>query len=129
MTASGRIKILDDTLTVQSFSDAVARISGIPAVERVRSGASLGEIMVLAHASIRAQAGQDVFVLMDDGDGRRRAKAEQDWLAERAAGRLTLWSTPQVLRAAEQPGWIGKGLTWSAVYKQMRTFDDGLRPL
>lgn len=129
MTASGRIKILDDTLTVQSFSDAVARISGIPAVERVRSGASLGEIMVLAHASIRAQAGQDVFVLMDDGDGRRRAKAEQDWLAKRAAGRLTLWSTPQVLRAAEQPGWIGKGLTWSAVYNQMCTFDDGLRPL
>ncbi len=112
MTAAGRIEILDDTLTVQAFSEAVSRVSGMPAVERVRSGASLGVIMVLAHASVLAAAGEDVFVLMDDGDGRRRAKAEQNWLAERAAGRLTLWSTPQVLRPPNSPA--GSPLTGSS---------------
>lgn len=68
--------------------------------------------------------------MLDDRDARRRAKDERDWLAKRAPGRLTLWSTPQVLRAAAgQPGWIVKGLTWDAVYNQMRKFDDGLTPL
>ncbi len=130
LTTSRHIEILEDTLKDQVFADAVSRISGMPAAERVRTGASLGEIMVLAHASVRVQNNQNVFVLLDDGDARRRARAEQKWLADHASARMTLWSTPQVLRAAaQQPGWIVKGLTWEAVYNQMRNFDDGLPPL
>jgi hypothetical protein len=130
LTASRRIEILDDTLESQPFIDAVSRVSGVPAADRVRTGASLGEIMVIAHASVLAQQNQDVFVLLDDRDARRRAKDERDWLAKRAPGQLTLWSTPQVLRAAAgQQGWIVNGLTWDAVYNQMRKFDDGLPPL
>lgn len=131
LKSSGRIEVLDDTLHTLQFVDAVTRISGQPARERIRSGKSLGEIMVLAHASVLVQQGQDVFVLIDEGDGRRRAAREMDWLATAgAAGRLTLWSTRQVLRyASEQTGWIRDGLTWQAVYRQMRAFDDGLPPL
>ena len=80
----------------------------MPAKDRGRSRKSLGEIMVVAHATVYAQQGQQVFVLMDESDGRRRAMAEQRWLREqKAPGRLPLWSTPHVLRAAaNQPGWI-----------------------
>lgn len=77
------------------------------------------------------QRGQQVFVLIDESDGRRRAIAEQRWLRDhKAPGRLLLWSTPQVLRAAaKEQGWIVGDVTWEAVYNQMRKFDDGLPPL
>lgn len=127
---SGRLLILDDSLTSAELTTAVTRISGMPAKDRVRSRKSLGEIMVLAHATVYAQQGQQVFVLMDESDGRRRAKAEQRWLrAQEAPGRLHLWSTPQILHAAaNRPGWIVGDLAWEAVYDQMRKFDDGLPP-
>ena len=131
LCSAGRISVLDDTLTTQQFIDAVTRISGQPAHERIRSTRSLGEIMVLTHASVFAQQGQDVYVLIDEGDGRGRALREIAWLQGRQApGRLVLWSTPQVLKQASvQDGWIKGGLTWEAVYRQMRRFDDGLPPL
>lgn len=128
LKTSGRLLILDDELTSQEMVDAVTRISGMPARDRVRSGKSLGEIMVLAHASVHVQRGERVFVLIDEADGRRRASDEQAWLNRTdAPGKLLLWSTPQVLRAAaKQQGWITRGLTWEVVYDQMRNFDDGL---
>jgi hypothetical protein len=131
LKSSGRVSILEDTLATAAFAEAVARISGLPAHDRVRDSRSLGEIMVLAHASVLAQHGAQVYVLMDDGDARRRARVEKGWL-ERAAvpGVLTLWSTPQVLHdAARHEGWIRGGLTVQQVYDKMRAFDDGLPPL
>jgi hypothetical protein len=128
LKSSGRLLILDDSLTSRELTTAVTRISGMPAKDRVRSRKSLGEIMVLAHATVYVQQGQQVFVLIDESDGRRRAMAEQRWLQEqKAPGRLILWSTPQILRAAaDQLGWIVGDLTWQMVYDQMRKFDDGL---
>jgi hypothetical protein len=127
---SGRLLILVDTLTSSELTTAVTRISGMPAKDRVRTRKSLGEIMVLAHGTVYAQQGAQVFVLMDESDGRRRAMAEQRWLRDqKAPGRLILWSTPQVLRAAaDQPGWIAGDLSRQVVYDQMRKFDDGLPP-
>ena len=55
LKSSHRLLILDDSLTDTDFSDAVARISGMPAAARVAQRRSLGEIMVLAHASIRVR--------------------------------------------------------------------------
>ena len=131
LRTTGRLMILDDSLTTQELIDAVTRISGMPASERIRSRKSLGEIMVLADASVYAQQGQQVFVLIDERDGRRRAKAEQTWLKrQNASGALVLWSTPMVLReAGRQSGWIVGGLTAQSVYDRMRKFDDGLEPL
>ncbi|MBL8929406.1 MAG: hypothetical protein JNL54_04710 [Kineosporiaceae bacterium] len=128
LTSAGRVRVLDDTLTDTAFVDAVGRISGRPAQDRVRDRKSLGEILVLAHASVLVQQGQEVYVLIDEGDGRRRAQREIRWLEGRLApARLTLWGTSQVLRhASQQTGWIRGGLTWQAVYEQMRPFDDGL---
>ena len=114
----------------KEFTDAVARISGMPAHDRIRSGRSLGEIMVLAHASVHAQQDHDVFVLIDDGDGRRRASREAKWLRDRGHKKpLTLWSTRRVVQeAGRNQGWIKGDLTWEQVYDQMTAFDDGLRP-
>ena len=127
---SGRVLILPDELTTQAFTDAVTRISGMPACDRVREKKRLGEIMVLAHASVYVQHGQDVFVLIDDGDGRRRASREMEWLRRQGhKKRLTLWSTRRVLQeAGRREGWIKRGLTWKQVYDQMIDYDDGLLP-
>lgn len=126
LTSSGRIVILDDDISPAPFARAISRISGAPAATRIRDKDSLGEILVLAHASVLAQAGEDVFVLIDDRDGRRRAEREIEHLRRTSAsGSLTLWSTRQVLSRAD-PAWIDGGLTWQTVYKQMLPFDDGL---
>jgi hypothetical protein len=102
----------------------------MPAQDRVRSRKSLGEIMVLAHASVYAQQGHDVFVLIDDGDGRRRASREARWLRSHGhISRFDLWSTRRVLQeSARHEGWIKGGLTWEQVYDQMTAYDDGLLP-
>lgn len=78
LKATGRVSILDDSLSTTKFAAAVSRVSGMPARQRVRQPKSLGEILVIAHASVYAQDGVDVFILMDEGDGRRRAKEESD---------------------------------------------------
>ncbi|GAA2677495.1 hypothetical protein [Actinoplanes palleronii] len=130
LKSSGRVEILPDELTTQQFADAVARLSGMPARDRVRDRKSLGEIMVLAHASVFVQQGYDVFVMIDDRDGRRRASQEAQWLRDNGhQQRLDLWSTRRVLQAAgRQDGWITGGLTWEQVYDQMIAYDDGLVP-
>jgi len=134
LKSSKRLLILSDELSIDGddpLTAAVTRISGMPAKDRVDSPKSLGEILVLAHASVFAQRGEQVFVLIDEADGRAKAKAEQEWLKrQEAPGALDLWSTPMVLQEADRrEAWIVKGLTWRQVYDQMRKFDDGLPPL
>lgn len=131
LVSTSRVKVLSDDLVSVEFTEAVTRISGRPADERIRSRASLGEIMVLAHASTYAQSGEEVFVLLDESDGRQRALAEQKWLQTNcAAGTIQLWKTGQVLKEAEKhSGWIRDNLSFRTVYNKMRQFDDGLPPL
>lgn len=130
LKASHRVEILPDELTTQLFTAAVTRISGMPADQRKRDKKSLGEILVLAHASVYAQQGTRVFVLMDEGDGRQRAAKEARWIRTQGCpGVLALWSTRQVVQeAGRRPGWIKNGMTWEQVYDAMLPFDDGLRP-
>lgn len=131
LVSAGYVEILSDDLVSESMISAVARISGKPAHARVQDKRSLGEILVLAHASVLAQAGANVFVLIDERDGRRRARGEIAWLERRnASGSITLWSSVQVLKeAGRHSGWIKGGHAWQQVYGQMRPFDDGLPPL
>ncbi|MGY1825794.1 MULTISPECIES: hypothetical protein [unclassified Blastococcus] len=129
LRSSERVVVLSDDLTTEPFSTAISRVSGMPAEKRITDTSSLGEILVLAHASVLAQAGTDVFVLIDERDGRRRADRERRWLSAKGApGQLHLWSTKQVLKNAD-PSWFVGGHSWAKVYSQMRPFDDGLLPL
>ncbi|WP_426560405.1 hypothetical protein ACPPVT_11705 [Angustibacter sp. McL0619] len=129
LKSTGRLEVLVDDTTDRAFGEAIERLSGVPAEVRVRTRKSLGEIMVLAHASVLAQAGADAFVLIDDGDARKRARTEADWLvADGTTGVLRVWSTRQVLSQAD-PAWITDKQTWQRVYTAMRAFDDGLAAL
>ena len=126
LVAAGRVQVLDDTVTGSpAFEAAIGRISGTPAKTRVRQSKDLGELMVIAHASVLVQAGMDVRILMDESNGRHKAAAEARWLRinGHSAGSLTVWSTQQVLKGAQQAGFID---SWEAVYDQLSPFDDGL---
>ena len=126
LVAAGRVQVLDDTVTGSpAFEAAIGRISGTPAKIRVRQSKDLGELMVIAHASVLVQAGMHVRILMDESNGRHKAAIEARWLIinGHSAGSLTVWSTQQVLKGAQQAGFIG---SWEAVYDQLSPFDDGL---
>ena len=46
LKGAGRVVVVTDELATAVFTEAVTRVSGVPARERVRSSRSLGEIMV-----------------------------------------------------------------------------------
>lgn len=131
LKAAGRLRILLDDLDGGAFEEAVGRIAGMPAQDRVRRKASLGEIMVIAHGSVLAQEGEDVVVHIDESDGRRRAMREIGWLRRKGVpGSMRVWTTPQIiLQAKERDGWITGSQSWQEVYRCMCAFDDGLPPL
>lgn len=69
------LEVLSDDLT-EDLARAVGRISHGPAQDRLRVSKDLGETLVIAHAAVRAEAGADVIVLIDDSGGCRTAAAE-----------------------------------------------------
>ncbi len=46
--------------------------------QRMTRPKDFGEVMVLAHAVVAAEAGESVLVLIDDGAGARAATAESN---------------------------------------------------
>jgi hypothetical protein len=65
-----------------------------------RQAKDLGETMVIAHAVVVAESGQDVTVLIDDGAGVRSAPRRSDASAGfgdqgRAVGTMYLAGTPR----------------------------------
>lgn len=130
LKSSQHIQVLDDELHGPYFAQAIARVSGMPARERLKQRSSLGEILAIAHASSLAQHGENVYVLMDEQDGRKRAHREIAYLRGiPALGTMTLWSTQQVMEQAGNSGWVKNQLTWQEAYEHMRQYDDALRPL
>lgn len=128
LSSSSRIQILSDELTDPTFTATVTRIGGAPATERVRDVSDLGELMVIAHASRSVQRGEDAFIVIDEGEGRRKAAGESAFLVRRGSqAALTLWSTPRILRSAAAEGMFAD--RWEVVYNSMRKYDDGLPAL
>ena len=76
LVSSSRITVLSDVVSNRMFEDAISRVADMPARNRMQNSTSLGEILVIAHASVLVQSGHNVFILMDDSDGRRRARTE-----------------------------------------------------
>lgn len=98
------LEILSDDVT-DELASAVHRIAGVPIKQRVRSSKDLGETMVIAHATVAAERGERVIVLIDDGGGRRMAAVEAARLqrlqaAGHSVGRIDLISTVTVLQKA-----------------------------
>jgi hypothetical protein len=127
------LDVLSDDATPE-LSAAVSRLAGIPMEQRVRSPRDLGEMMVLAHAVVGAESGEDMTVLVDDGGGRRMAALEARRLdrlreAGRPMGRLRLISTMTVLRNAAGKRELPDRQSMRDLYSRLRGLDDGLLPL
>jgi hypothetical protein len=102
--------------------------------ERRKHPKDLGEIMVIAHAVVAAEAGATVTVLIDDGDGARIATSEVRRLQRLSAnglavGSIRLASTLTVLGRAAGSEHVPDRLTMRDIYGRLRALDDGLPPV
>lgn len=127
------IEILPDDQTPE-LAAAVHRIDGVTLEERLRRPKDLGETMVIAHAVVAAEAGDDVTVLIDDGPGARVATSEIRRLRRMAAsghavGAVMLVSTLTVLERAAGGRHIPDKTAMRGIYQRLRRLDDGLPPL
>lgn len=124
--------VLSDDPTAE-LNRAVERIAGVPLGSGHLPMKNLGEVMVIAHAVVRAEAGQTVVVIIDDGDGRHRARLEQARLMRMqmngvACGRIELLSTVDILRRAFELQVVNDKAELRELYQRMRGLDDGLEP-
>lgn len=127
------LQILSDDETPE-LAAAVARICGLPMAERTRQGKDLGELMVIAHAVVSAEAGDTVIVLIDEGQGAALATAESHRLdrlraAGRAVGTIRLVGTRTVLERAAGGEHLPDRAAMRDVYERLRACDDGLLPI
>lgn len=125
--------VLSDDFS-KDLNYAVQRITRMPMEKRSTIRKNLGEIMVLAHASIAAEKGRPVIILMDDGDGRKLVKQEQRRLNRfqeqgKPVGDIKLISTLTVLERAANRQHIPDKNEMRQLYGRLRGLDDGLVPI
>ncbi|GAB3576325.1 hypothetical protein GCM10027445_40210 [Amycolatopsis endophytica] len=127
------LEILPDDTTPQ-LSAVVHRLTGRYLPERRQAPRDLGELMVIAHAVVAAEAGADVIVLIDDGAGQRSAAGEIERLlrlrgAGRTAGTLRLAGTVAVLQRAARTRLVADRGEMRELYQRLRGLDEGLPPI
>ncbi|WP_220490690.1 hypothetical protein [Tessaracoccus sp. MC1627] len=127
------MEVLSDDVT-DELATAVNRISGMPVERRIRRSEDLGEVMVIAHAVVMAEGGNDVYVLIDDGGGRKLAGSEARRLdrlrrAGRKVGAIWLVGTVTVLEKAAGSEYLPDRGAMRDLYQRLRGLDDGLPPL
>lgn len=125
--------ILPDDETPE-LAAVVHRIGGLPIQERLKHPKDLGETMVIAHAVVAAEAGDDTTVLIDDGSGARIATAEISRLRRRkasghAVGTVRLVNTMTVLERAAGSKYLPDKAAMRETYTRLRGLDDGLPPI
>lgn len=130
---SSLLQILSDDET-KELSIAVERINGIPFTQRMHFSKDLGETMVIAHAAVAVEAGEDVVILIDDNDGIRRAAAEAKRLQRlrnmgKSVGSIRLIHTVTVLEAAAGGEYLPDRAAMRNIYLRLKELDDGLLPL
>ncbi|GLZ41227.1 hypothetical protein [Actinokineospora sp. NBRC 105648] len=127
---AGRIEVLSDDESVE-LSVAVQRLCHLPMSQRMQQGKDLGELMVIAHAVVLADAGRDVTVLIQERDGTAMAQQEAARFARMAPrrGSIRVWNSETVLlRAAGSPQLPDKS-TMRRIYGAMRPLDAALPPI
>ncbi|WP_050671373.1 PIN domain-containing protein [Luteipulveratus halotolerans] len=129
VVSAGRLTILSDDQTPE-LATAVQRLSFMPISERLRRQKDLGELLVIAHAAVKAEAGHDVAVLIQEKDGTAMAHHEAGRLTRiMGAGRLRVWDTTTILRRAARSDSLPDRTAMKAVYEQMRGLDLALPPI
>lgn len=127
------LQILSDDVTPERAT-VVARISGLPMEMRLQYSADLGEIMVIAHAVVAAEAGATVTVLIDDQAGAQIATSERERLQRRResghqVGDLKIANTQTVLARAAGTELLPDKASMRETYLRLRERDDGLPPI
>lgn len=127
------MQILPDEVTPE-LEAVVVRISHLPMVERLKRSQDLGETMVIAHAVVAAEAGDDVTVLIDERDGATIATMEADRLKRhqkqgRTVGAIRVASTRTVLAKAAGGQYLPDKESMRDTYRRLRGLDDGLPPI
>jgi hypothetical protein len=123
LRAFQRVKILDELTATDARADVVAtvaRVRGASAQLALSTNRDLGEAVVIGHAKVLADAGHEVYVVIDDQGGQALASAEQlilltveDLLI--AALDLGLLAPDQLRKTYEALIPFGSGLpTWDA---------------
>lgn len=128
------LQVLSDDSTNEDLSRAVGRISGTPFEQRIRISKNLGEVMVISHASVAAESGENVIILIDDSGGRQIAAVEARRLDRlrlmgKPAGSIRLISTLTVLQKAAGREHIPNKKSMRTLYSRLRQLDDGLVPI
>jgi hypothetical protein len=124
------LEILSDDATPDLIA-AVSRISQLPFDERKRSAKDLGETMVVAHAAVKAEAGQSVIVIIDERQGAQLAQAEKNRLNRLRArgltvGNISVTNTLSILRKAAGTSHLPDRAAMRTIYERLRECDDGL---
>ncbi|MBN9128265.1 MAG: hypothetical protein AB7I38_18155 [Dehalococcoidia bacterium] len=127
------LEILSDAENPE-LNAAVTRISQLPMAERSLRQKDYGEIMVIAHAVVAAEAGHTVTVLIDDGEGTRLATTEIERLdrlrtSGSSVGAIRLVGTPTVLERAAGSEHLPDKAAMRKIYEKLRLCDDGLMPI
>lgn len=127
------LKILSDDAT-EPLERAVRRICNQSLGERKRTSKDLGETMVVAHASVMAESGDDAYVLIDERQGSLLAAREDRRLQRLQAkglevGRIRLVHSTTVLSRMAGTEHIPDRGEMRKLYRRMRELDDGLEPL
>jgi hypothetical protein len=123
MRSSSRVQILDELTPADIRSDVVAtvaRLRGTSTQLALSTSRDLGEAVVIGHAKVLADAGHEVYVVIDDQGGQTLASCEglailtvEDLLI--AAVQLGLLAPDRVRRTYEDLVPFGSGLpTWDA---------------
>lgn len=117
------LRVLSDDETPE-LAAVVQRITYQPLAERLKRPKDLGEVMVIAHAVVAAEAGQEVTVLIDDGQGAQTATAEINRLERirrsgRPVGSIKLVSTLPVVPHTHLVPPVGKApVQWPVVSRR-----------
>lgn len=139
LEANDWLEVLSDAVTPDLVAAADAVLAGDFLEDRLRRPKDLGEAMVVIHAVAFAMQGDDVTVVIDDGDGRRLAATQGRRMERLSAiqvaksaspyGRVTLMSTVGIIASAVRAGVISDKGQMKRAYEQLRACDDGLLPL
>lgn len=114
-----RIGIFDSTVSSEDAEElavAVKKLTGTPLAERLTQSRDLGEIMVIAHAMVRKDRGEVVFVVIDEYRGQQ--------LASKFG--IEVIDTEWILSSAVRRGLIADRGEMKKIYDVLRQYDAGL---
>lgn len=133
LAGSKWLTVLADDVNNEPLVHVLTRIGGHPGDLTKRKAKDLGERMVVAHASLMVQEGNDVTVLIDDGGGQQLVAAEKRYLSglsdNQEFGNLYLLTTPDILIRSIGRAYMPDKKRMADIYARLRRLDDGLMPI